>query len=54
MQIGERVQIRAYKADGTCYRRWSATVEAVAADCVVVVNPVGHRLEGVDAAWTSD
>ncbi len=51
MQAGERVRVRAYKADGTCYRRWYATVEAVEADRVVTVSPAGHRLEGVDGVW---
>jgi protein associated with RNAse G/E len=53
MQIGERVQVRAYKSDGTCYRWWYATVEAVETDKVVVITPVGHRVEDVGGAWAS-
>ena len=53
MQIGERVQIRAYKSDGTCYRWWHATVEAVDKDKVVVITPAGHRVEDVSGGWTS-
>jgi len=51
MDIGERIAVRAYKADGTCYRRWSATVEAVGENQVVTVSPFGHRLEGVAGTW---
>jgi protein associated with RNAse G/E len=54
MQIGDRVQVRAYKADGTCYRWWYATVEAVEADKVVVITPVGHRVEDIGGPWTSE
>ena len=54
MQIGERVQVRAYKPDGTCYRWWCATVEAVETDQVVVVTPVGHRVEDIRGAWASE
>jgi protein associated with RNAse G/E len=54
MEIGERVQVHAYKLDGTCYRWWHVTVEAVEADKVVVVAPVGHRVEGVSGARTSE
>jgi protein associated with RNAse G/E len=54
MQIGERVQVGAYKSDGTCYRWWYATVEAVETDKVVVVTPVGHRVEDIGGAWASE
>jgi protein associated with RNAse G/E len=54
MRIGESVQVRAYKSDGTCYRWWYATVEAVETDRIVVITPVGHRVEDVDGAWTSE
>ena len=37
--VGDRIQVRAYKSDGTCYRWWYATVEAVETDRVVVINP---------------
>ncbi len=53
MEIGDHVQVRAYKADGTCYRWWRATVESVEANSVVLVTPAGHRVEGVDGGWTS-
>ena len=51
IEVGERVRVRAYKADGTCYRRWCVTVEAVERDLLVTVAPAGHRLEGVDGVW---
>lgn len=53
MQIGDTVQVRAYQADGTCYRWWQATVEAVEMDRVVLVTPVGHRVRDVHGGWTS-
>jgi protein associated with RNAse G/E len=53
MKIGDRIQVKAYKADGTCYRWWQATVEAVEEGVVVVVNPAGHRVQGIDGDWES-
>ena len=53
MRVGERVRVRAYKSDGTCYRGWTATVEAVARDRVVVVTPVGHWVEDIGGGWAS-
>jgi protein associated with RNAse G/E len=51
MQIGDRIRVRAYKADGSCYRRWRATVEEVGMGRVVTVTPFGHRLEGEEGIW---
>lgn len=53
MQIGEKVKVSAYKSDGTCYRWWYATVEAVEPDGVVLVNPAGHWVEDVSGGWAS-
>ncbi|HSR30209.1 MAG TPA: DUF402 domain-containing protein [Anaerolineae bacterium] len=53
MRVGDRVQVRAYKSDGTCYRWWMATVEAVEQDRVVLVTPVGHWVEDIGGGWTS-
>ena len=53
MHISECVQIKAHKSDGTCYRWWQATVEAVAPDHVVLVTPAGHRVEDIGGGWTS-
>jgi protein associated with RNAse G/E len=53
MQIGDRIQVRAYKADGTCYRWWDATVEAVESDAVVTITPPGHRVEDIHGGWVS-
>ena len=54
MQVGDRIQVRAYKSDGTCYRWWYATVEAVETDRVVVINPVGQRADVISGAWASE
>jgi protein associated with RNAse G/E len=45
--------VRAYKSDGTCYRWWTGTVEAVARERVVVVTPVGHWVEDIGGGWAS-
>ena len=45
LRIGDVMQVRAYKSDGTCYRWWTATVESVAADQLTLVTPVGHPIE---------
>lgn len=54
MKIGDRVQVRAYKSDGTCYRWWYACVEAVDTHLIILVTPLGHRVEDIDGGWTSD
>lgn len=54
MNIGDNIQVRSYKADGTCYRHWCATVETVEPDMLVVVTPVGHRVEDIDGGWESE
>ncbi len=54
MEIGDKVRIRVYKEDGTCYRWWSATVESVRRDQIVVVTPAGHRVGSIDGGWTSE
>ena len=53
LKPGDRVTVNALKADGTRYRRWQATVEAVKAGLVVVVTYVGHRVEDIDGDFTS-
>jgi protein associated with RNAse G/E len=54
MQIGDLVQVRAYKSDGTCYRWWYATVEAIGAHEIILVTPVGHRVEDVGGDWATE
>lgn len=53
MKAGEEVLVKAYKADGACYRWWTATVEAVYEDEVVTFSPAGHRVEDPEGGWTS-
>jgi protein associated with RNAse G/E len=53
MQAGERIQVRAYKADGTCYRWGHTTVEEVGPGEVVTISPADHPVEGVGGSWTS-
>lgn len=54
MDVGETIRVREYRLDGTCNRWWSATVESVETDGVVLVTHVGHRVEGVHGGWTSE
>lgn len=53
VEIGEAVKVKAYKSDGTCYRCWSVTVEAVEEDRIVVTTPPHHPVEGVAGGWIS-
>jgi protein associated with RNAse G/E len=53
LQPGDRVTVSAHKADGTRYRRWRATVEAVEPGLIVVVTYAGHRVEDIDGDFTS-
>jgi protein associated with RNAse G/E len=54
MSVGDRVEVRAHKADGTCYRWWRATVEAMEGDRIVLVAPAGHRVEDARGAWIAE
>jgi protein associated with RNAse G/E len=54
MHIGQRIQIRAFRSDGVCYRAWEATVEELPAGGVVVVTPVGHRVVEIDHGRSSE
>jgi protein associated with RNAse G/E len=51
MNIGDRVKVEAYKADGTCYRWWHATVEALEPGTIVLFAPAGHRVDDIAGAW---
>ena len=51
MKTGDTVQLSAHKSDGTCYRRWSVVVEAVAPDLLSFVAPVGSRVWDVSGEW---
>lgn len=53
MQIGEQIQVKAYKSDGTCYRWWWATVEAIEEERIVTVAPAGKRVEALNGGWIS-
>ena len=54
MKVGDRMQVRAYKSDGTCYRWWTATVESVDADQLVLVTPVGHLIQDPGGNFRSE
>ena len=44
MKIGERIQVRACKTDGTVYRSWQATIESVTTDSIVTIAPAGSSV----------
>lgn len=54
MRIGDRVQVRAHKSDGACYRWWTATVESVTPGELTLVTPVGRLIEGIDGNLVSE
>jgi protein associated with RNAse G/E len=53
MQIGDQMQVKAYKSDGTCYRWWQATVEAIEENLIITIAPAGKRVEAIDGGWVS-
>ena len=53
IKSGNRVQVKAYKSDGTCYRWWTATAESVTADELVLVTPAGHVIEDPSGDFAS-
>ncbi len=48
---GERIRVTAMRYDGTPYRWWDATVEAVTPDCVVTFSPAGGTVYQPDGNW---
>jgi protein associated with RNAse G/E len=43
--------VQALRADGRCYRSWSATVERVHEDSIVLFAPAGNEVEDVHGHW---
>lgn len=52
-QVGDRIPVRAFKADGVCYRRWSGFVEEISGERLLIKTPLGHRVDGEDGRWES-
>jgi protein associated with RNAse G/E len=48
LQIGSKINVRAYHSDGTCYRWWTGSVEAVEPPKIVVTTQVGHWVHTPD------
>ena len=44
MKPGDKIHVRACKADGTVYRSWQATIESVTADSIVTIAPAGSSV----------
>ena len=53
LQVGSKVKVRAYKADGSCYRWWTGTVEAVEREEIVVTTSLGHWVHTPDGGGRS-
>ena len=47
MKIGDKIHVRACKADGSVYRSWDTTIESVDAGLVVTISPAGGTMEDV-------
>lgn len=45
MKPGDKIHVRARKADGTVYRSWHTTIESVDADSIVTISPAGGMVE---------
>lgn len=52
LRSGDRVKVTVLKADGTCYRRWTAMVEHRDADAITVISRVGDPVGGSGGGWT--
>ena len=44
MKVGDKIRLRACKADGEMYREWTAEVESCAPDLIVTIAPAGSPL----------
>lgn len=45
MKPGDKIHVRACKADGTVYRSWHTMIESVNADSIVTISPAGGMVE---------
>ncbi|MBI5354670.1 MAG: DUF402 domain-containing protein [Chloroflexi bacterium] len=45
MKIGDKIQVRACKADGSVYRSWHTVVEAMDDDLIITISPAGGMVE---------
>ncbi|WKZ40903.1 MAG: DUF402 domain-containing protein [Anaerolineales bacterium] len=48
MKIGDRIPVRACKADGTVYRSWTAMIESVTTDSIVTIGRAGSFVHNVN------
>jgi protein associated with RNAse G/E len=44
MKVGDRLSVRACKADGAVYRSWTSTIESVTADSIVTISHAGESV----------
>jgi len=45
MKPGDKIHVRACKADGTVYRSWHTMIESVNADSIVTISPAGGMVQ---------
>lgn len=50
-EAGQSLLVRAFKADGTCYRWWPATVAASSAAGIVMLSQIGHTVWDLNGSW---
>jgi protein associated with RNAse G/E len=53
MKVGDKAQIKVYKADGTLFRCWPVVVESIGHDPIVVAHPAGVTIEQAGGGWTT-
>ncbi|MDP9311028.1 MAG: DUF402 domain-containing protein [Chloroflexota bacterium] len=51
LQAGDIVTIQSFRADGTCYRSWQATIEQRNADQIITMTPAKTHVEGIGGGW---
>jgi protein associated with RNAse G/E len=45
MKTGDKIHVRACKADGSVYRSWHTMIESVDGDSIVTISPAGGMVE---------
>jgi protein associated with RNAse G/E len=53
MNIGDAVRVRAFKADGTCYRTWLTMLDVLRDGLVVTFSPPGNWVDDIRGGWIS-
>jgi len=54
MKAGDKIILRAYKSDGTCYRWHDSYVEKIQENCVIIVGGPGRRIHQPDGGFVAE